>query len=68
MPAEQALGARAREQGVVVAEPGDTIVKNFVMDDSLKGIVFCTPELPDSAGNGTGLTVQQTLQALKGGL
>ncbi|MCB1488356.1 MAG: substrate-binding domain-containing protein [Bauldia sp.] len=52
----------------VVANPGDKIVTNFVMDDSLKGIVFCTPELPDSAGNGTSLTTAQTLGALKGGL
>jgi ABC-type sugar transport system substrate-binding protein len=52
----------------VAANPGDKIVTNFVMDDSLKGVVFCTPELPDSAGNGTSLTIEQTLGALKGGL
>jgi len=52
----------------VAANPGDKLVTNFVMDDSLKGIVFCTPELPASAGNGTSLTTEQTLAALKGGL
>lgn len=52
----------------VVAEPGDKIVKNFVMDDSLKGVVFCDSRLPESAGNGTSLTIDQVLGALKGGL
>jgi len=52
----------------IVANPGDKIVHNFVMDDSLKGVVFCDPSLPESAGNGTGLTKPQLLQALKGGL
>ena len=52
----------------VVANPGDKIVTNFIMDDSLKGIVYCDPKLPDSAGNGTSLTTEQTLEALKGGL
>jgi ribose transport system substrate-binding protein len=52
----------------VVAKPGQKIVQNFVMDDSLKGVVFCTPQLPASASNGTSLTVKQTLRALKGGL
>jgi ribose transport system substrate-binding protein len=52
----------------VVAKPGDKIVTNFTMDDSLKGIVFCNPNLPASAGNGSSLTVEQTLGALKGGL
>ena len=47
---------------------GDKIVKTFVMDDSLKGVVFCDPSLPESAGNGTGLTNAQLLSALKGGL
>jgi ribose transport system substrate-binding protein len=51
-----------------VAGPGDKIVKTFVMDDSLKGVVFCDPSLPESAGNGTGLTNAQLLSALKGGL
>ncbi len=51
-----------------VANPGDKIVKTFVMDDSLKGVVFCDPTLPESAGNGTGLTKEQLLTALKGGL
>jgi ribose transport system substrate-binding protein len=52
----------------VVAKPGDKMVTNFVMDDSLKGVVFCEPKLPESAGNGTSLTTEQTLEALKGGL
>ena len=51
-----------------VAGPGDKIVKTFVMDDSLKGVVFCDPSPPESAGNGTGLTNAQLLSALKGGL
>jgi ribose transport system substrate-binding protein len=51
-----------------VASPGDKIVHNFTMDDSLKGVVFCDPKLPESAGNGTGLTTDQVLEALKGGL
>lgn len=51
-----------------VANPGDKIVTNFVMDDSLNGVVFCDPKLPEAAGNGTGLTIEQTLEALKGGL
>jgi hypothetical protein len=38
------------------------------MDDSLKDVVFCDPSLPESAGNGTGLTNAQLLAALKGGL
>ena len=52
----------------VVAGPGDKIVKNFVMDDSLTGVVFCDSRLPESAGNGTSLTIPQVLGALKGGL
>ena len=52
----------------VVADPGDKLVKNFVMDDSLKGVVFCDARLPESAGNGTSLTIEQVLGALKGGL
>ena len=52
----------------IVAKPGDKMVTNFVMDDSLKGVVFCEPKLPESAGNGTSLTTEQTLEALKGGL
>ena len=52
----------------VVAGPGDKIVKNFTMDDSLKKIVFCDPRLPESAGNGTSLTIDQVLGSLKGGL
>ena len=28
----------------IVANPGDKIVKNFVMDDSLKGIIYCDRE------------------------
>lgn len=52
----------------VVAEPGDKIVKNFVMDNSLEHVVFCDPRLPESAGNGTSLTIDQVLGALKGGL
>jgi ribose transport system substrate-binding protein len=51
-----------------VANPGDKIVTNFEMDDSLKGVVFCDEKLPESAGNGTSLTTEQTLEALKGGL
>jgi ribose transport system substrate-binding protein len=51
-----------------VANPGDKIVKTFVMDDSLKCVVFCDAALPESAGNGTGLTNDQLLAALKGGL
>jgi ribose transport system substrate-binding protein len=52
----------------VVAKAGEKIVTNFTMDDSLKGVVFCEPQLPVSASNGTSLTVEQTLSALKGGL
>ena len=51
-----------------VAEGGEKSVKNFTMDDSLKGIVFCDPKLPPTASNGTSLTTDQTLEALKGGL
>jgi len=51
-----------------VANPGDKNVKNFVMDDSLKGEIYCLKELPESAGNGTSLTIEQTLASLKGGL
>jgi ribose transport system substrate-binding protein len=51
-----------------VANPGDKIVTNFEMDNSLKGVVFCDSKLPESAGNGTSLTTEQTLEALKGGL
>ena len=36
-----------------MANPGDKNVKNFVMDDSLKGEIYCLKELPESAGNGT---------------
>jgi ribose transport system substrate-binding protein len=52
----------------VVANPGDKIVRNFTMDDSLQKVVFCDPRLPESAGNGTSLTIEQVLGALKGGL
>ncbi len=52
----------------VVAEAGAKTVKNFTMDDSLKGVVFCDPKLPPTASNGTSLTAEQTLEALKGGL
>ena len=52
----------------VVAKPGEKMVKNFTMDDSLQGIVFCDERLPPTASNGTSLTVEQTLEALKGGL
>jgi ribose transport system substrate-binding protein len=52
----------------VVAEAGSKMVTNFAMDDSLQGVVFCDPKLPPSASNGTSLTTDQTLQALKGGL
>jgi ribose transport system substrate-binding protein len=51
-----------------VANPGDKIVKNFTMDDSLKREIYCLKELPESAGNGTSLTIEQTLASLKGGL
>ena len=51
-----------------VANPGDKNVKNFVMDNSLKGEIYCLKELPESAGNGTSLTIEQTLASLKGGL
>jgi ribose transport system substrate-binding protein len=51
-----------------VAKPGDKLVTNFVMDDSLKGVIYCDEKLPESAGNGTSLTTEQTLEALKGGL
>ena len=51
-----------------VANPGDKIVKNFIMDNSLKGEIYCLKELPESAGNGTSLTIEQTLASLKGGL
>jgi ribose transport system substrate-binding protein len=52
----------------IVANPGDKIVKNFIMDDSLQGVVFCDARLPESAGNGTSLTIEQVLGSLKGGL
>ena len=52
----------------VVANPGDKLVTNFVMDDSLKGVVFCDPKLPEAASNGNSLTLEQTVQALKGGI
>lgn len=52
----------------VVANPGDKIVTNFKMDDSLEGVIFCDPRLPPAAGNGTSLTTEQTLRALEGGL
>ena len=52
----------------VVAEAGSKMVKNFAMDDSLQGIVFCDPKLPPTASNGTSLDTEQTLEALKGGL
>jgi ribose transport system substrate-binding protein len=52
----------------VVAKPGDKIVTNFMMDDSLQGTIFCDERLPESAGNGTSLSTEQTLEALKGGL
>lgn len=51
-----------------VAEAGSKMVKNFAMDDSLQKITFCDPKLPPSASNGTSLTTEQTLEALKGGL
>jgi ribose transport system substrate-binding protein len=52
----------------VVANPGDKLVTNFVMDNSLKGVVFCDPKLPEAASNGNSLTIEQTVQALKGGI
>jgi ribose transport system substrate-binding protein len=52
----------------VVAEPEGKMVKNFAMDDSLQGVTFCDPKLPPTASNGTSLTTEQTLEALKGGL
>jgi ribose transport system substrate-binding protein len=73
----EAAGAKVDEPLIIVdskggkhqvAGPGDKIVKTFVMDDSLKGVVFCDPSPPESAGNGTGLTNAQLLSALKGGL
>jgi ribose transport system substrate-binding protein len=51
-----------------VAAPGAKEVTNFQLEDSLEGIVFCNPNLPESASNGTGLTDEQVLAALKGGL
>lgn len=52
----------------VVAKPGRHIVRNFVVQNSLKGVTFCNSRLPSSAGNATSLTVPQLLGALKGGL
>jgi ribose transport system substrate-binding protein len=52
----------------VVSEAGSKMVKNFAMDDSLQGVVFCDSRLPPTASNGTSLTTDQTLEALKGGL
>jgi ribose transport system substrate-binding protein len=52
----------------VGAAAGSQVVSNFVMDDTLNGIVFCDSGLPASAGNGNSLTIPQMLQALKGGL
>lgn len=52
----------------VVAEPGSKEATNFTLEDSLGGTVLCNPDLPESAGNGTGLTNEQVLAALKGGL
>ena len=49
-----------------VANPGDKIVKNFTMDDFLKGEIYCLKELPESAGNGTSLTIEQTLRLVEG--
>jgi ribose transport system substrate-binding protein len=52
----------------VVAKPGDKIVTNFTLDDSLAGEVYCTRSLPESAGNSTSLSPEQFQGALKGGL
>jgi hypothetical protein len=52
----------------VVAKPGDKIVTNFLLDDSIGGEVYCTPNLPESAGNSTSLSIEQIQGALKGGL
>lgn len=52
----------------VAAKPGDRIVRNFVVDNSLAGTVYCSPQLPSSAGNATSLTISQVLGSLKGGL
>jgi ribose transport system substrate-binding protein len=52
----------------VVANPGEKLVTNFVMDNSLNGVVFCDPRLPEAASNGNSLTIEQTVQALKGGI
>ncbi|MEJ8570435.1 substrate-binding domain-containing protein [Microbaculum marinum] len=52
----------------VVAKPGEKEVTNFQLEDSLEGKVFCNPKLPESASNGTSLTDDQVLAALKGGL
>jgi ribose transport system substrate-binding protein len=52
----------------VVAKAGAKTVENFAMDDSLTGVVFCEAKLPPTASNGTSLTTDQTLEALKGGL
>ena len=52
----------------VVAKPGEKEVTNFKLEDSLEGTVFCNPNLPESASNGTSLTDEQVLAALKGGL
>ena len=52
----------------VVAQPGDKDSVNFVLENSLKDITICNPNLPDSASNGTGLSEAMILQSLKGGL
>ena len=52
----------------VVTPPNGMVVENFEEADSLKGEVPCNPDLPPSGYNTAGLTVQQQLQALKGGL
>ena len=35
-----------------VANPGDKIVKNFTMDNSLKGEIYCLKELPSPLATG----------------
>jgi ribose transport system substrate-binding protein len=51
-----------------IAGPGEKVMKNFLLEDSLAKKVYCNAKLPDTASNSTSLTDEQVLTALKGGL